>query len=323
MKLIIYGCIFLMLFISCKGKNNNDNNQTKTSLTNDKTKSKIEIRDNWYFSNISEKPILEETSKTVEEIKKELSNTTISIIGNKININNYCQNIEYVVLKKKSLQYFTNKNLLERYSKELINKGLKIGDDVNVIRSVIPNEECKYPFGEILKIDDYLIVLYEGYLVYYSKEPIKKTSIKNEEPLIIEEGSIKTINLPFSFYNYFKDEYSDIKYPSYRPTDKLISFFKNKGYDAESYKCFIIYSDDNLLYLVTELQRGDSDYYILLTSDNSKIIDSKEIGSIGDENPITFKIYKDFTIHKYNGNIENNKPFEIYEVNNIGKIIKK
>lgn len=64
-------------------------------------------------------------------------------------------------------------------------------------------------FWELLKIDDYLIVLYEGYLIYYIKEPLKNILHKSKEELIIKENEIETVKLPFSFYNYFKDEYSE------------------------------------------------------------------------------------------------------------------
>lgn len=44
------------------------------------------------------------------------------------------------------------------------------------------------------------------------------------------------------------------------------------------------------------MSRGDSDYFILITTQNNNIIDYKEIGCIGDENP--FKISPDFSIEK-------------------------
>ncbi len=319
-NILNYICIFFI--ISCNaGNDKKELNSNETSLSqeiilNNQQKEK-EI---WKFYKISENPIFETKKSDLLSINKKISNTNIVLSENKININNYCQNIEYVDLKKKSFEYFTNKDFLERYSKELLKQGIRIGDSINIIRSVIPNEECEYPFGEILKIDDYLIVLYEGYLIYYIKEPLKNILHKSKEELIIKENEIETVKLPFSFYNYFKDEYSEKKYPSYNPTDKLINFLVEKGYDAESYKCFIIKSDDKILYLVIEIQRGDSNYYVLLTSNDSKIIDFKEIGSIGDENPVTFKILQNLSINKYHDLNESNKPFEILKIDNNRKI---
>ncbi|AKK73006.1 hypothetical protein OK18_10615 [Chryseobacterium gallinarum] len=49
------------------------------------------------------------------------------------------------------------------------------------------------------------------------------------------------------------------------------------------------------------MSRGDADYFILITTQNNNIIDYKEIGSIGDENPVTFKILPAFSIENTKG----------------------
>lgn len=57
-----------------------------------------------------------------------------------------------------------------------------------------------------------------------------------------------------------------------------------------------------------------------MTSNDSKIIDFKEIGSIGDESPVTFKILQNLSINKYHDLNESNKPFEILKIDNNEKI---
>lgn len=128
----------------------------------------------------------------------------------------------------------------------------------------------------------------------------------NNESLLAGVNKIKKINLPFSFYSYFKDEYSDLKYPNYKPSEKLKNFLISKDYEGEEYKCFVLSEGDKCKIYVVSVLRGDSEYFLLLTASNNSIIDFREIGEIGGENPITFVIQPDLTIEKYNGNSENN-----------------
>ncbi|MGV0923568.1 hypothetical protein [Empedobacter tilapiae] len=169
-NILNYICLFFI--ISCNaGNNKKELNNNKTSLDQEIiSKNQQQEKEIWKFYKISENPIFETKKSDLLSINKKFSNTIIVLSENKINITNYCQNIDYVNLRKKSLYYFTNKDNLERYSKELLKDNLKINDSINIIRSTIPSEECEYPFGEIIKLDKFLIVLYEGYLIYYSKE---------------------------------------------------------------------------------------------------------------------------------------------------------
>ncbi|KFF73313.1 hypothetical protein HX13_21380 [Chryseobacterium sp. P1-3] len=69
------------------------------------------------------------------------------------------------------------------------------------------------------------------------------------------------------------------------------------------------------------MSRGDSDYFILITTQNNNIIDYKEIGSIGDENPVTFKILPDFSIENTKGIHKLLLPLKSLKIDEKGKII--
>ncbi|WP_312078754.1 hypothetical protein [Chryseobacterium sp.] len=180
----------------------------------------------------------------------------------------------------------------------------------------------------------YLTVFYASSLVCFScnkTSPTKNSEVSaiekankttEKSSLITEDNPVK-ISLPFSFHLYFKDQYSEMKYPSYELNENLIDFLKSKNYDGETYKGFVIRSDNDFEFLLVSMARGDSEYFILITSANHKIIDYKEIGAIGDENPVTFKINQDFSIEKFHGNNENSTAFEKYQINSNGKIQKK
>lgn len=137
----------------------------------------------------------------------------------------------------------------------------------------------------------------------------KASGKKNElssENFIQGDNHINKVHLPFSFYSYFKDEYSEEKYPSYEPTDKLVEFLISNDYEGEKYKYFVISSENPCTIFVVSVVRGDAEYFLLLTSSNNTIIDFKEIGAIGNYPPVTFKIYNDYSVEQYEGILENN-----------------
>lgn len=143
---------------------------------------------------------------------------------------------------------------------------------------------------------------------------------KNNDGLIIRNEQIKNIVLPFSFDEYSKDQYSDEKYPNYQISQKLIDFLISKDYEGEEYKCFVIKSKNKCSIFVVSVLRGDSEYFILLTASNNSIIDFKEIGVIGNSNPITFKIKPNLIVEKFNGNNDDNVLIEKISIDNECKI---
>ncbi|MBS7231163.1 hypothetical protein KHA90_09005 [Flavobacterium psychroterrae] len=161
----------------------------------------------------------------------------------------------------------------------------------------------------------------EGVVISLLKWRKIQNDTKNPN-LILENGQLKKIALPFSFYEYFKSEYSEEKYHSYTATKNLIDFLISKDYEGENYKCFIIPSKKDYLNIVVSISRGDSEYYVLVTSKESKILNFIEIGCIGGEDIITFKILKDLSVEKFKGNQEVGVPFEKYQINDEGIIVK-
>jgi len=87
---------------------------------------------------------------------------------------------------------------------------------------------------------------------------IEKENKKTAKSSFISEDNPSTVGLPFSFYQYFKDQYSETKYPPYELNKNLIDFLKSKHYDGETYKGFFIRSDNDFEFLLVSMARGDS-----------------------------------------------------------------
>lgn len=319
-NILIYFICFL-LFFSCKSEGKNIIEEKKNVVSADS----ITIRQNpiqeneiWYFYDISHYPVLDLKGIEREKLKKEIKTYTIELKGNRIFVSNSCSNIEYINLRKKSLNYFTNQDNLERYSNVLSNEGIELLDSINIIRSALPEEECNYPFGEIIKIDNFLIVLYEGYLVYFSKVklPDNFTDAYNKLPsvslpidydLIDSLADIKFISIPAKFKYFFDLDYlSNYKGVKLPKTDLnirtvLISAHQEGG--------------EKNLYLYTLSQRGEIIDRLILFSIEGETKLSNNVGN-------TFNIDENYHI-KITETSENNiKIVKNYKINDSGKFIE-
>lgn len=159
----------------------------------------------------------------------------------------------------------------------------------------------------------------QGNIITLSEWRDSKKEKYNDELIICKE-QIKNIVLPFSFNEYSKDQYSDEKYPNYQISQKMIDFLVSKDYEGEKYKCFVIKPQNTCSIFVISVLRGDSEYFVLLTTSNNSIVDFKEIGVIGNSNPITFKIKPNLIVEKFNGNNDDNVLIEKISIDNECKI---
>ena len=78
----------------------------------------------------------------------------------------------------------------------------------------------------------------------------------------------------------------------------LKEYLKSIDYEGEDYSCYFLKNGINKKVLLVAISRGDSQFYLVINSDDKKINSFQEIGSIGGEEPAYFKIDK-------NGNWKN------------------
>lgn len=187
-----------------------------------------------------------------------------------------------------------------------LNKIAKEGDKDDFLQTLMPESQRAFiVFGENL---------------------VKKSGPVNSNIQVnqfIAARKPKLITLPFSLHQYLSDDFSETKYPSNEPTNYLIDFLKKQDYDAEAYKSFVIRFDDDFLYLIVSITRGDSEYYVLITTKNDSVVDFKEIGEIGSENPTTFKVLPNYSVEKYKREESDLSLLEKFKINESGRIIKQ
>jgi hypothetical protein len=317
--LLYFSCLFLVF--SCKAENKDNIKEKKNIISNDS----IEIRKNqiqkgeiWYFYGVSYYPVLDLKETNRDKLKKDLRTYTIELKDNHIIIPNSCSNIEYVNLRKKSIIYFTNQDNLERYSNVLSNEGIKLSDSINIIRSALPEEECNYPFAEIMKIDNFLIVLYEGYLVFFSKEKLPNNFTD-------EYNKLAGIPLPIDFD--LINSLEDIKFTSIPVKFK---YFFDIDY-LSNYKGIKL-PKPNLnveVVLISAYQEvGEKDLYLYTLSKKGEILDKLSLFSIegeteqGENVGNIFNIDKNYKI-KITTTLQNEKKIvKNYKINDLGKFVE-
>lgn len=133
--------------------------------------------------------------------------------------------------------------------------------------------------------------------------------------LIISDSTItQIISLPISLDKYLKF-FSE--YPSYQPTDYLISFLKRIEFEGSEYRCHILpFRNTNILPILLCICRGDSDYYLIVTVavNQGSVIDHLSIGESTDNGVISFFIDENFNITQYQAQIVYNKSNNAYNV---------
>lgn len=157
------------------------------------------------------------------------------------------------------------------------------------------NEELTGIFEKVKKInildsDEYAVR--ENLIDIGSK--LFKNGIKSSTQqikLVEENHPYKLLNLPFDLKSFVQN-LPDNPNTVYTASLALKEYLKSIDYEGEDYSCYFLKNDINKKELLVAISRGDSQYYLIINSDNKKINSFQEIGSIGGEEPAYFQIDK-------------------------------
>lgn len=76
---------------------------------------------------------------------------------------------KYVEIKRTPLSYFMAENTVELYSQLLKHENRSFPEEFSVITTIYSGEGCQAPYREILKINDELIVIEKGYMLFFTE----------------------------------------------------------------------------------------------------------------------------------------------------------
>lgn len=109
--------------------------------------------------------------------------------------------------------------------------------------------------------------------------------------LVEESQPYKLLNLPFDLKSFVQN-LPENSNTSYTASLVLKEYLKSIDYEGEDYSCYFLKNDINKRVLLVVISRGESQYYLVVNSDDVKINNFQEIGLVGGEEPFYFKIDK-------------------------------
>jgi len=153
---------------------------------------------------------------------------------------------------------------------------------------------------------------------------ISKNKLSLKKWIITENlNDLKINNLPFFFDIYYENNIPETTYPNYQISEDLENFLKKCDYEGGQYECFLFPSTNNLNVLLVNVFRGDSNYYLILTTDSDEIKGMEEIGHIGDLNDIkTFDISEDYIVTEYKGFRDNKNKLKKIKITKGGEFLE-
>lgn len=142
-----------------------------------------ETKDVWVFDKVSSSTVLGMTDvdrvrnlttqfRQVEIVTDSKMLTIHNALLEKINI---CS-IDFVRINKTLLSYFYSKDTVAMYKTLFSQEGIPLADNIDVLTSLRPGEECPEPYSELIEAKGYLFFSEQDYVVFMKKKTGDVTS---------------------------------------------------------------------------------------------------------------------------------------------------
>lgn len=161
-------------------------------------------------------------SNAIAHLTEEFKKVAIKIDGKKLTVKNellengkVCS-IKYVEIKKTPLSYYLSRNTVNMYKQLYENSGVSFPNDIYLLTSLYPGEECPSPYDEVLKVDNYLTVTKQNYVLFFKQQ--NENSGKNA-------GGVKNDN----WSNYCHDDNAGQEFDG---SSKALCSFPGMSIDA-------------------------------------------------------------------------------------------
>lgn len=113
------------------------------------------------------------------------SDDNVLTINNDLLENSTVCSVSYSKKKERPLSYFHSKKTLAMYENAFKNENISLAKNIYILRSYDPDKNCPPPYDEIIENDKYLLLVVQGYLVFFknitnSPDQLKKLSDKSD-----------------------------------------------------------------------------------------------------------------------------------------------
>lgn len=128
----------------------------------------------WVYDKVSNVDVFgKHDSNVIAHIDESFKKVIITTKDKKLTIkndflenNNVCST-DFVSLKKTPLSYYLSQKTADMYKKVYDESNVPLSDDIDLLMSLYPGKECPAPYAEILRVNDYLTVSDQNYILFF------------------------------------------------------------------------------------------------------------------------------------------------------------
>ncbi|WP_231889183.1 hypothetical protein [Mangrovibacter phragmitis] len=154
----------------------------------------------WVYDKVSNIDVFgNHDSNAIAHLTKEFEKVTIKTDNNKLAIENdfleskkICST-DYMEVKKTPLSYYLSKNTVNIYKQVYKSSDIPFPNDIYLLTSLYPGKECPPPYSDIIKVDNYLTVKKQNYVLFFNRKSDDLSKSAGREKMIIGQVIAMTI----------------------------------------------------------------------------------------------------------------------------------
>ncbi|GAB83024.1 hypothetical protein [Shimwellia blattae] len=131
----------------------------------------------WVYDKVSNIDVFgHHDSSAIAHLTEEFEKVTIKEDGKKLAVeNDFLESkkvclTDYVEVKKTPLSYYLSKNTVNMYKQVYKSSNIPLPNDIYLLTSLYPGKECPPPYSEMLKVDNYLTVTKQNYVLFFKRQ---------------------------------------------------------------------------------------------------------------------------------------------------------
>ncbi|WP_228728666.1 hypothetical protein [Klebsiella aerogenes] len=131
----------------------------------------------WVYDKVSNIDVFgHHDSNAIAHLTEEFEKVTIKEDGKKLAVeNDFLENkkvclTDYVEVKKTPLSYYLSSNTVNMYKQVYKSSNIPLPNDISLLTSLYPGKECPPPYSEMLKVDNYLTVTKQNYVLFFKRQ---------------------------------------------------------------------------------------------------------------------------------------------------------
>lgn len=132
------------------------------------------VSDIWLFSKISDSDLfgrhdagmINDINNLYKQVEIKTDDKFLTITNSFFEDKNVCS-IEYVKKSKTPISYFHSQNTVFMYEEKFSHEKIIFPENISVLYSLYPEKECPSPYTELIEINNYLVFIEQGYVLFF------------------------------------------------------------------------------------------------------------------------------------------------------------